>query len=679
MPDAVKGNDSDLIESANQDNYGRPHKVDIKEVPNSTRQIAFGLITDTHIDIGNCSFDGDHGNTDRARNLVKHLNRECEDCLGVIHLGDMVDGNNTQYIVAFRQIFEDDYPGHDGGAIAGCDDDDHQAYSKGDRIDFPVFPTLGNHDVPPFSSHDENWRKAQDYIEDRIIGAGNLMEHYKEVNYVWRWGEYILIQLGQWAGSYEHEDNDATDMDKLFWLRQVLEKHVGNSGKGVFIFQHYGWDGFSRDSRWWHADQRDLELDVLCRRLDKDDPCVPYNILAIITGHNHGSVVKHINAGKDLKGEDVIFSNFVLQASGAEHNGHYGFSVVNVDGENLQISSKDLKSGIWSTTEPIPIELGNVNEPDSFRFSVGKAIDSHGETQDWVSRNRPFSGDTEFGGGVAKGDIDMIPHPNPTDIVLVGIDSRPGTLRFYYRIGFNESLAGDQTFDSWSTIKFSPAIGSLSAGAGAALADIDNSGRPDLILMYVDAPDGPDQFRYMIGWNLNTEGDPEHWSELVHGPSPGHKSAGGGADIADFDGNGRPDLLLMALDDPDGPNQFRYTIAWNLNAEGVPEGGWSDIAHGPAPGNSTSGGGVAIDDIDGDGSLDLLFMSVDNPKGPNEYRYLIGWDLDENGQPGSWSDLLHGPSPGSRSCGGGATLFYSNAGFQQGLFMMSLDDPFSRE
>jgi hypothetical protein len=682
LPDGKEVCTSDMDHvTSNQSDYGKPYKVKINQVDDTETNIAFGLITDTHIDMSNCLYE--HDKTVRARDVARCINIDCANagCLGVIHMGDITNGNNTQYVVAFRQIFENNYPGHDGGAIAGCWPDDgdkcHDCYSKGSRIRYPVFPTLGNHDDPPFSSGDENWRKAQNYIEDRIIGASHLLDRYKEVNYVWRWGQYVFIQLGKWAGSYEHEDSGATDPEKIAWLRKVLKKEVGNSGLGVFIFQHYGWDGFSKEDRWWNDTQRKLEINVLCRRTNSNSTCVPYNVLAFITGHNHAPKFETIEAGKDSEGNDVKFDNYVMQSSGAAYGDYdkYGFSIMHLDGDSLTMRTKECKYNNWSTHEK-DFTLGIKDKPDSFRFTVGRDLQSNGTTDRWDSMiYRPFSGNTEFGGGAAFSEIDHNTSDiNTSDIVLVGIDSQPGAKRFYYRIGYN--LLDTGNFSSWGSVKYSPYIGWLTAGGGAAVADIDGNGEAELVLMYVDAPSGADQFRYMIGWNLDTEGNPTHWSGLVHGPSPGSLTAGGGAAISNIDGNGRPDLLLMAIDNPDGANQFRYTIGWNLDTNGNPES-WSDIVHGPSPGSLTAGGGADIADIDGNGRPDLLLMSIDNPDGPNQFRYTIGWNLDINGNPESWSDIIHCSSPGYRTTGAGAAII-EDAGYSN-LLLMAIDDPLGQE
>jgi hypothetical protein len=683
--------------SANQDNYGDPYNVTINQV--DSERIAFGLITDTHIDVGNCDYH--NPNQRRAIQVANDINIDCSKagCLGVVHLGDYTNGNNTQYIVAFRQIFENDYPGHSGGAIAGAKDNDYDCYSDGTKINFPVFPTVGNHDIGPFKDS-ENWEKALDYIEDRIGGAKHLLEHYNKVNYVWQWGKYVFFQLGQWAGSCTNEIDNQIDYDKISWLRSALKKHVGNSGLGVFILQHYGFEGFSREARWWNDTQRKIELAVLCRRpynysLSGSDPPpgVPYNTIAFLTGHNHKPELIDVPAdGKDLNGSDITFKDYVNISSGGKYPntgspGFYGFSIAQLDGSQMIINTKtctdddpdndnekECLDNSWST-QTLNYSIGVMDEPDSFRFTVGRNMQSDGSISSWDSMtNRPFSGDTELGGGVAHAYIGGDDRYNKTDIIMVGIDSQPGPKRFYYRIGFDYLELQGGGFNSWGSIKYSPQIGSLAAGAGAAAADINGKGGTDLVLMYVDAPKGANQFRYMVGWDLDAEGNPESWSEIIHGPSPGDLSAGGGAAIADINGNGSLDLLLMDIDAPDGPDNFRYTIAWDLDTEGNPAS-WSEIIHGPSPGDLSAGGGAAIADIDGNGVHDLLLMSMDSPDGPNHYRWVIGWNLNKSGVPESWSDVRQGSSPGTLSIGAGATIFDTELGSQQALFLMDIDDP----
>ena len=175
--------------SANQDDYGTPHHIYIASVPDDQTSVKFGLITDTHIDASYAGkvakssypyYDYRYRDTDhvkRNRTTITGLNVAAyhAGCHGIIHLGDMVNDNNTQNLVAFRQLYENDYPGYDAGAIAGVGDDHHQAYSQGYRINKPVFPTLGNHDSPYYNDSPTDWQKAASYIRDRIKDASGLI------------------------------------------------------------------------------------------------------------------------------------------------------------------------------------------------------------------------------------------------------------------------------------------------------------------------------------------------------------------------------------------------------------------------------------------------------------------------------------------------------------------------
>ncbi|MBM4141098.1 MAG: hypothetical protein FJ242_06365 [Nitrospira sp.] len=166
---------------------GAPHKLDLTLVPvtdsvkvtNNDKYIAFGIIADTHVDALTCAdspllcpnFDyyNDSDWMKNNRNVINDLNLDCkktgrpfvdavvkQDCLGIVHLGDMVNDRSTQQLVAFRQLYEYDYS-HKDVYTWGCDCGTrcNDAYSQGFRIHFPVIPVLGNHDVT-HSYRDQN-------------------------------------------------------------------------------------------------------------------------------------------------------------------------------------------------------------------------------------------------------------------------------------------------------------------------------------------------------------------------------------------------------------------------------------------------------------------------------------------------------------------------------------------
>jgi len=359
--------------------------TDSVKVTNNDKYIAFGIIADTHVDALTCAdspllcpnFDyyNDSDWMKNNRNVINDLNLDCkktgrpfvdavvkQDCLGIVHLGDMVNDRSTQQLVAFRQLYEYDYS-HKDVYTWGCDCGTrcNDAYSQGFRIHFPVIPVLGNHDVT-HSYRDQN-TETGGYIIQRVADAKGLLDQYPNVidpannsrnqtNFIWRWGQYVFVTLGLWAGSYNWEDPNHIDENKLTWLKNSLANYVGDSNLGVLIFQHYGWDGFS--TMWWSDDQRDKMLNILCRRENKNDVCNPYNVLGIFTGHNHHPQrwIK-VYAGTDANGKAVEFENFsMLTTAATTHDAlAYGFSVVRLTGDKMYIHTKDkFGDAFWPVT-----------------------------------------------------------------------------------------------------------------------------------------------------------------------------------------------------------------------------------------------------------------------------------------------------------------------------------------
>src|SRR4030042_4732442 len=129
-----------------------------------------------------------------------------------------------------------------------------------------------------------------------------------------------------------------------------------------------------------------------------------------------------------------------------------------------------------------------------------------------------------------------------------------------------------------------------------------------------------------MGGNLNEQGVASQWSPVVASPDSGDDNAGGGVVIADMNSNGKLDIVCMGIDNLDDEvNDFCYRIAFDIDTDGSPAGGWSPTLTAPGIGDYTDGGGAGIYDIDGDGNQDLLFMGIDDPDGANEFRYKVGW------------------------------------------------------
>jgi hypothetical protein len=169
-------------------------------------------------------------------------------------------------------------------------------------------------------------------------------------------------------------------------------------------------------------------------------------------------------------------------------------------------------------------------------------------------------------------------------------------------------------------------FGAEDQGAGIAIADISGNGRPDLVVFHIDNPGGENHGYYRIGWSLDQQGRVTGgWSAVMPVPGWfGWENQDGGIAIADIDGSGRPDLLVFHLDNPGGENHGYYRIGGNLSTQGIVTGGWGPVT--PVPGwfgAEDQGAGVALWDINGDGRQDLVVFHVDNPGGDNHGYYRV--------------------------------------------------------
>src|SRR5215213_2436101 len=120
------------------------------------------------------------------------------------------------------------------------------------------------------------------------------------------------------------------------------------------------------------------------------------------------------------------------------------------------------------------------------------------------------------------------------------------------------------------------------------------------------------------------------------------ENQGGDIAVADLDGNGRSDIVVLQIDNPPGANRGLYRIGRNLDPSGVVTGGWSPWREVPDWTSwENEGGGIAVADLDGDGRPELVVFQVDNPAGRNRGLYRVGWNLTADGTvAGGWGPWL---------------------------------------
>lgn len=289
----------------------------------------------------------------------------------------------------------------------------------------------------------------------------------------------------------------------------------------------------------------------------------------------------------------------------------------------------------------------------------------------------PGFGHSGQGSAIAVGAIDANMAP---ELVYVAYDNPSGQNNFRYQIAWNVTRDGTPTSQSgvpntpWSGVVQVDGVGDEGQGAGARLFDLNGNGRPDLVLMAYDNPGGPNSFRYRIGWDLNTSGIATSWSNFIQVGGVGDEGQGAGLTFTNLDGNPRPELILMAYDNPAGANTFRYRVGWNVNTAGAAQS-WSGLIQVGGVGNEGQGADVDVADLDANGRPEMIVMAYDNPAGANSYRYRIGWNLGAGGTAQEWQAGFI-TYPGTGDAGDGAGLAVANLdGNRTELLLLSYDAP----
>lgn len=268
------------------------------------------------------------------------------------------------------------------------------------------------------------------------------------------------------------------------------------------------------------------------------------------------------------------------------------------------------------------------------------------------------------GAGVAIGDIDKNGRP---DMILMGIDNPKGKNNFWYKVLYDIDENG--YYSKESSILSISAEGWENSGGDIALCDLNNNGILDMVLLCTDKPTtaGRAYRWYYVAYDLKPDG---HYNSLS---SLNTFYDGAGIDICDINKNGTPDLLMMVYDAPEGENSFRYQIAFDLQSNGNYLS-LSPVYEVPGLGHDGDGAGVAVGDIDNNGTLDILFMALDAPSGKDKFVYEILPDIDKYGN--SYAKPIYTPrfpdslSPCDTGQGAACCLYdLDNNGFLDAIFV----------
>ncbi len=303
-----------------------------------SKEITFIHIGDTHYNTRGENFEEQR---ERHRQTIRIMNKlpgtpypeEVGGTVG-IPMGVFVVGDLTESRQSDFDVFAEDWGLKGGDGL----------------LDFPVYEGAGNHDGQP-STHPNG------FVRRAIIERNPSRPHVVSLSdnglhYSLDYGGVHFVQLNEYAGS-DDDERYAGNLDynrkgqaygnpsekSLQFLEKTLEENVGNTGRPVILFQHYGVDGWplspwGDDLAWW--------TDEHAHRLW--ETIAGYNVIGIMVGHGHNHSVINWN-GIPVYQMDAVS----------------GFGVYRIKDNELIRIVRNLQDDTW----------GEVSEPQSLSNFAG--------------------------------------------------------------------------------------------------------------------------------------------------------------------------------------------------------------------------------------------------------------------------------------------------------------------
>jgi 3',5'-cyclic AMP phosphodiesterase CpdA len=199
------------------------------------------------------------------------------------------------------------------------------------RLVYPVYEGYGNHDGSSYVVDQMKSRTAQRAGLQRISSNG--------MHYSWDWDNLHLVHLNVSPGmTYRPYDPRFS----YVFLTNDLALSVGDSGRPVIIFHHFGYD--SSSLTWWPAEDRTNFFNAITL----------YNVIAVVHGHSHQSGF--------YTRDDISICNTPHIDMNHETPPAHGFLVFHVSSNTLRVAVRT-SGDTWGTTFSKSIA---VPEPSGF-------------------------------------------------------------------------------------------------------------------------------------------------------------------------------------------------------------------------------------------------------------------------------------------------------------------------